>query len=73
MFSPPVHGLVLKHLLFFLKMADCQNYGPLVGPYNNTGPNTGPNLGDPKRDPDFDNLPNNHSLLAPGPIHQGRP
>ena len=38
-------------------MGDCQNYGPLLGPYYNTGPNTGPNLGDPKRDHNFDNPP----------------
>ena len=38
-------------------MADCQNYGPLLGPYYYTGPNTGPNLGDPKRDHNFDNPP----------------
>ena len=23
-------------------MGDCQNYGPFLGPYYNTGPNTGP-------------------------------
>ena len=38
-------------------MGNCQNYGPLLGPYYNTGPNTGPNLGDPKRDHNFDNPP----------------
>ena len=38
-------------------VGDCQNYGPLLGPYYNTGPNTGPNLGDPKRDHDFDSPP----------------
>ena len=38
-------------------VGDCQNYGPFLGPYNNTGPNTGPNLGDPKRDHNFDNPP----------------
>ena len=38
-------------------MGDCQNYGPFLGPYYNTGPSTGPNLGDPKRDHNFDNLP----------------
>ena len=38
-------------------MGDCQNYGPFLGPYDNTGPSTGPNLGDPKRDHNFDNLP----------------
>ena len=36
---------------------DCQNYGPFLGPYYNTGPNKGPNLGDPKRDRNFDNPP----------------
>ena len=36
-------------------MGDCQNYGPFLGPYYNTGPSTGPNLGDPKRDHNFDN------------------
>ena len=38
-------------------MGDCQNYGPFLGPYYDTGPNTGPNLGDPKRDHDFENPP----------------
>ena len=38
-------------------LGDCQNYGPFVGAYYNTGPNTGPNLGDPKRDHNFDNPP----------------
>ena len=36
-------------------MADCQNYGPLLGPYYNTGPN----LGDPKKGHNFDNPPYN--------------
>ena len=36
-------------------MGDCQNYGPFLGPYYNTGPN----LGDPKRDHNFDNPPYN--------------
>ena len=44
-------------------MGDCQNYGPLLGPYYNTGPNTGPNLGDLKRNHNFDNPPY-RSLLA---------
>ena len=34
-------------------MGNCQNYGPFLGPYYNTGPN----LGDPKRDHNFDNPP----------------
>ena len=34
-------------------MGDCQNYGPFLGPYYNTGPN----LGDPKRDHNFDSPP----------------
>ena len=34
-------------------MGNCQNYGPILGPYYNTGPN----LGDPKRDHNFDNSP----------------
>ena len=38
-------------------MGDCQNYGPFLGPYYNTGLNTGPNLGDPKRDHNFDSPP----------------
>ena len=42
-------------------LGDCQNYGPFLGPYYNTGPNTGLNLGDPKRDHIFDNPPS--SLL----------
>ena len=29
-------------------MGGCQNYGPFLGPYYNTGPNTGPNLLDQK-------------------------
>ena len=29
-------------------MGDCQNYGPFLGPYYNTGPNTAPNLGTQK-------------------------
>ena len=37
-------------------MGDCQNYGPFLGPYYNTGPN----LGDPKRDHNFDNPPNRY-------------
>ena len=32
-------------------MGDCQNYGPFLGPYYNTGPS----LGDPKGDHNFDN------------------
>ena len=36
-------------------MGGCQNYGPFLGPYCNTGPNTGPNY--PKRDHNFDNPP----------------
>ena len=43
-------------------MGNCQNYGPFLDPYYNTGPNTGPNLGDPKRDHNFDNSPY-HVLL----------
>ena len=43
-------------------VGDCQNYGPLLGLYYNTGPNTGPNLGDPKRDHNFDNPPCNSYL-----------
>ena len=39
--------------LRFPHMGDCQNYGPFLGPYYNTGPN----LGDPKRDHYFDNPP----------------
>ena len=38
-------------------MGNCQNYGPFLGPYYNTGSYTGPNLGDPKRDHDFDDYP----------------
>ena len=38
-------------------MGECQNYGPFLGPYYNTGPHMGPNLGDPKRDHIFDNPP----------------
>ena len=34
-------------------MGDCQDYGPFLGPYYNTGPN----LGDPKGDHNFDNPP----------------
>ena len=39
-----------------LYMGGCQNYGPFLGPYYNTGPN----LGDPKRDHNFDNPPYVH-------------
>ena len=38
-------------------MGDCQNYGPILGPYYHTGPGTGPNLRDPKRAHNFDNPP----------------
>ena len=47
-----------------LYMGDCQNYGPLLGPYYNTGPNTGPDLGDPKRDHNFDSPPYYVALLG---------
>ena len=40
-------------------MGDCQNYGPFLGPYYNTGPN----LGDPKRDHNFDNPPYDATLM----------
>ena len=40
-----------------LYVGNCQNYGPFLGPYDNTRPNTGPNLRDPKRDHNFDNPP----------------
>ena len=43
-------------------MGGCQNYGPFLGPYYNTGPFTGPNLGDPERDHNFDNLPYTSAL-----------
>ena len=46
-------------------MGDCQNYGPLLGPYYNTGPNTGPNLGDPKKDQNFDSPPYELSSKLP--------
>ena len=45
-------------------MGDCQNYGPFLGLYYNTGPNTGPNLGDPKRDHNFDNLPFGTTIIS---------
>ena len=48
-------------------MGDCQNYGPFLGPYYNTGPDTGPNLGDPKRDHHFDNPPHPGTGLKAGP------
>ena len=59
----------------FRHWGDCQNYGPFLGPYYNTGPNTRPNLGYPKRDHNFDNPPlrlelpdrsrlNRHAALA---------
>ena len=38
-------------------MGGCQNYGPFLGPYYNTGPDTGSNLEDPKRDHNLDNPP----------------
>ena len=47
-------------------MGDCQNYGPFLGPYYNTGPNTRPNLGDPKRDHNFDNPPYSLKSLKGG-------
>ena len=34
--------------IYSIHVGDCQNYGPFLGPYYNTGPHTGPNLGDPK-------------------------
>ena len=49
-------------------MGDCQNYGPFLGPYDNTGPNTGPNLGDPKRDHNFDNPPDYGSYAGHEPV-----
>ena len=42
-------------------MGGCQNYGPFLGPYYNTGPN----LGDPKRDHNFDNPPYNSYIQPP--------
>ena len=44
-------------------MGDCQNYGPFLGPYYNTGPN----LGDLKRDHNFDNPP--YGLLKGRSLH----
>ena len=44
-------------------MGDCQNYGPFLGPYYNTGPN----LGDPKRDHNFDNPPYGLEEVNSGP------
>ena len=55
---PTTRDLTITHL----HMGDCQNYGPVLGPYSNTGPNTGPNLRDPKRDHNFDNPP--HGCLG---------
>ena len=43
----------IPHTIRILLYGDCQNYGPFLGPYYNTGPN----LGDPKRDHNFDNPP----------------
>ena len=45
-----------------LYMGNCQNYGPFLGPYYNTGPN----LGDPKRDHNFDNPPYGFKPKASG-------
>ena len=45
-------------------MGDCQNYGPFLGRYYNTGPHTGPNLGDPKRDHNFDNPLNVYTYIC---------
>ena len=39
--------------LLSVYMGDCQNYGPFLGPYYNTGPN----LGDLNRDHNFDSPP----------------
>ena len=47
-------------------LGHCQNYGPFLDPYYNTGPNTGPNLGDPKRDHNFDNPQFSLKNLKPG-------
>ena len=47
-------------------MGGCQNYGPFLDPYYNTGPNTGPILGDPKRDHNFDKPPNGCLRLGLG-------
>ena len=47
-----------------IHLGDCQNYGPFLGPYYNTGPN----LGDPKRDHNFDSPPfgfSSHSSSKP--------
>ena len=41
------------HGLACFYMGGCQNYGPFLDPYYNTGPN----LGDPERDHNFDNPP----------------
>ena len=46
-------GRSFKNAYIGVHMGDCQNYGPFLGLYYNTGPN----LGDPKRDHNFDNLP----------------
>ena len=48
-------------------MGDCQNYGPFLGPYYNTGPNMGPNFGNPKRDHNFDNPPSIKVPTVPKP------
>ena len=47
----------LAHCDRKVHMGDCQNYGPFLRLYYNTGPNTGPNLGDPTRDHNYDNPP----------------
>ena len=48
-------------------MGDCQNYGPCLGPYYNTGAN----LGDPKRDHDFDNPPYDSAQAKQRALNRG--
>ena len=51
-------GLQVTYRVYRAYMGDCQNYGPFLGPYYNTGPN----LGDSKKDHNFDDPP--HGLLG---------
>ena len=43
----------MEHRMEAVHVGDCQNCGPFLGPYYNTGPN----LGDPKGTINFDNSP----------------
>ena len=54
------------YIYLYTHMGGCQNYGPFLGPYYDTGPN----LRDPKKDHNVDNPPYMYiymdELLPPG-------